>query len=406
MDTLDFPTAAGRKRHSGNGPGMPIRALFVLPSLEGGGAQRVTLNLLRLLARERIAPALMLFQRIGELLAELPAGVPLFTGCDISGKPDVFRIIKELVIRARGADVVVASLQCRTTYLCWLAGAIARRPVIGWVQNAAVPDSPMSRQSHRALTRVVQPRLAASVFPCKRAYEPLARQIPLDRTRIEFIPNSINLALVRQLSRASAPAIPKCTPAAATLLAVGRLAPQKGFDILLRALHQLHLGGHRCRLVILGDGPERENLTSLTARLALQRFVEMPGFVANPYTVMRQADVFVLSSRFEGLPLALLEARALRIPIVATDCLAGPREILEGGRHGMLVPVDDPAAMASAIATTLRRSRGQPFECDQSAVESAEDETPRCIAAWEQLLLDIARPKHTGQEHSGQARRL
>src|ERR1700761_4221992 len=100
MDALEFPIAARQNGHSGNGLRMPIRALFVLPSLEGGGAQRVTLNLLRLLTRERVAPALMLFQRIGELLAELPAGVPLFTGCDISGKPDLFRIIKELVIRA------------------------------------------------------------------------------------------------------------------------------------------------------------------------------------------------------------------------------------------------------------------------------------------------------------------
>jgi glycosyltransferase involved in cell wall biosynthesis len=405
MDARDLLAAPGRRGLSGDAR-MPIRALFVLPSLEGGGAQRVTLNLLRLLSRERVAPALMLFQRIGELLPELPAGVPLFAGCGISGRPDVFRIIKELVIRAREADIVVASLQCRTTYLCWLAGAIARRPVISWVQNAAVPDSPMSRRSHRALMGVVQPRLAANVFPCERAYEPLARQIPRDRTRIEFIPNFIDLALVRQLACANGPAIPESTPAAATLLAVGRLAPQKGFDILLRALHQLHLGGHRCRLVILGDGPERANLTSLTARLALQRFVEMPGFVANPYAVMRQADVFVLSSRFEGLPLALLEARALRIPIVATDCLAGPREILEGGRHGMLVPVDDPAAMACAIATVLRHPRGRPLERYQSTVESAEDDTPQCVAAWERLLLDIARPKYAGQEHSGQARRV
>jgi glycosyltransferase involved in cell wall biosynthesis len=388
MDARDFP--AGQKIYSANSAAVPIRALFVLPSLEGGGAQRVTLSLLRLLNRDRIAPALMLFQSAGELLTELPANLPLFIAGRTSEKPALLHLIKELVIRARQADIIVASLQCRTTYLCWLAGTIARRPVIGWVQNAAIPGSPMSRRSHRGLMRMVQPRLAASVFPCERAYRPLAEYIPLDRARIEFIPNFINFALVRNLASANVSTIHGRIPTTATIAAVGRLVPQKGFDILLHAVKQLHLKGHCSRLVILGEGPERARLTSLIAKLSLQEFVEMPGFVANPYAVMRLADVFVLSSRYEGLPLTLLEARALGMPIVATDCIAGPREILENGRYGTLVPVDDPTVMASAIADVIKR-RSQFFILDQPADESAEDDSLRCVVAWEQLLLEVTR---------------
>jgi glycosyltransferase involved in cell wall biosynthesis len=364
MSSLDWqalsPRAKAQPQVRAIGAGAPIRALFVLPSLEGGGAQRVTLNLLRLLSRDLVAPTLMFFQRAGSLLAELPDRLPLYSACDIPGRLDMLRIVRELVALAFEADIVVAALQCRTTYLCWLAGAITRRPVIGWVQNTPVPGSPMARRSHRTLMGQIQPRLAASVFTCERAYQSLAAQIPLSGTRIEIIPNFINGALVRHLAGSAVPSLPARDSSTATLVAVGRLAPAKGFDILLRALHRLHQNGHRCRLVILGEGPERAYLAALTAMLELNEFVEMPGFVPNPYAVMRAADVFVLSSRHEGLPLTLLEARALRMPIVATDCVAGPREILEHGRYGTLVPINDSAALAAAIAEVIGRPRDHP----------------------------------------------
>ena len=393
MRHQDLPALSARAKAQPRVPAIstaaPIRALFVLPSLEGGGAQRVTLNLLRLLSRDLVTPTLMLFHRGGSLLPELPDRLPLYSACNIPGRLDVLRIVRELVVLAREADIVVAALQCRTTYLCWLAAAIARRPVIGWVHGTAVPGSPMARRSHRTLMRLVQPRLAASVFTCERAYQSLARQIPLNGTRVEIIPNFINTALVRHLAGSSATSLPQRDSSAMTLVAVGRLAPSKGFDVLLRALHLLHQNGHRCRLVILGEGPERSFLASLTAKLGLREFVEMPGFVPNPYAIMRAADIFVLSSRHEGLPLTLLEARALRMAIVATDCVAGPREILEHGRYGSLVPVDDFAALASAIAAVIGQPRKRLDLPEDVAGEARDDQSSRAVATWERLLREV-----------------
>jgi glycosyltransferase involved in cell wall biosynthesis len=144
----------------------------------------------------------------------------------------------------------------------------------------------------------------------------------------------------------------------ATLVACGRLSPQKDFATLLRALASARQG-RDCRLVILGEGPERENLQALAAELGVAEALDLVGFVDDAYAWMGKADAFVLSSRWEGLPNVLIEAMACGAPCVATDCPSGPREILQDGRHGELVPVGDWQAMARAIESTLAAGPNQ-----------------------------------------------
>lgn len=143
------------------------------------------------------------------------------------------------------------------------------------------------------------------------------------------------------------------------LLAVGRLSPQKDFGCLLRAFATVR-ASRDARLLILGEGPERPRLESLVAELGLTGDVQLAGWVGNPYPYMARSDLFVLSSRWEGLPTVLIEALFCGLRIVATDCPSGPREILEGGRFGALVPVGDPDALAEAILETLAGSRPAP----------------------------------------------
>jgi glycosyltransferase involved in cell wall biosynthesis len=136
------------------------------------------------------------------------------------------------------------------------------------------------------------------------------------------------------------------------ILGVGRHRPQKGFDTLLRAFARVRQETP-ARLVILGEGPERPNLERLASELGVAADVDMPGFDPNPFRYMRRAGVFVLSSRYEGLPNVLIQALACGCPVVSTDCPSGPSEILDGGRYGALVPVDDVEAMAGAIVRAL-----------------------------------------------------
>lgn len=136
------------------------------------------------------------------------------------------------------------------------------------------------------------------------------------------------------------------------VVAAGRLVPEKGFDVLIQAFH-IFSQTHDFSLIILGEGPERESLEKLINELGLTRRVLLPGFMPDPYPYMRTARLFVLSSRYEGLPTVLIEAMAYGTQVVATDCRSGPAEILDGGRYGVLVPVDDPQALAKGMAQAL-----------------------------------------------------
>lgn len=138
------------------------------------------------------------------------------------------------------------------------------------------------------------------------------------------------------------------------ILAAGRFEPQKAFLTLIRAFHLLQKE-MPARLVILGDGKERKAMEALIAELGLQNQVSLPGFVLNPYSYMAQADLFVLSSAWEGFGMVLVEAMALGTPVVSTDCQFGPREILQDGRLGPLVKVGDVQGLAVAMRQALLR---------------------------------------------------
>jgi glycosyltransferase involved in cell wall biosynthesis len=140
------------------------------------------------------------------------------------------------------------------------------------------------------------------------------------------------------------------------LIAVGELSPAKGYDLLLQAIANVRAQGHLAQLVILGEGAERARLERLAADLGITDSVQLPGFVPNPYPEMLAADLYCLSSRWEGFPLCVLEAMALGIPTVATDTdSGGPRTLLDGGRLGALIPPGSVEALTKTIVRHLEQ---------------------------------------------------
>ncbi len=138
-----------------------------------------------------------------------------------------------------------------------------------------------------------------------------------------------------------------------SLIAIGRLTPQKGFDILIKAFSQIHQKYPDWHLTILGEGPSRPQLEELRSELQLTELVHMPGQVQDVNNRLRQADIFVMSSRFEGFPMALCEAMACGLPVISADCLSGPREIIEGGVNGILVDPENVDALVAGLESLI-----------------------------------------------------
>ena len=171
-----------------------------------------------------------------------------------------------------------------------------------------------------------------------------------------------------------------------TIVSVARLSPEKGHDVLIDAFAMVRRACS-ARLLLIGEGPEREAIRRRLVERGIQEHEYlMPGWIYNPIRVVAQCDLFVLSSRFEGLPGVLIEAMIAGVQIISTDCKSGPREILEGGRWGKLIPVDNPAALADAIIDTIRRN-----DFDNKTINERAwfFDTKKVIDMWEAEILTV-----------------
>jgi glycosyltransferase involved in cell wall biosynthesis len=203
------------------------------------------------------------------------------------------------------------------------------------------------RWSYRSLYRLADKVVCQSEFMMKDIASCLG--LPIDRmTRIY---NPVDTERVRSLSHDEVPAYVGPGP---HLVTVGKLAYQKGYDVLLRALVLVRQGYPTATLTIVGDGADRHTLEELAWQLELADAVRFLGFVKNPYPYVARADLFVSSSRYEGFANVILEALACGTPVVATDCPSGNREILEEGITGWFARVDDPGSLADAICAGMR----------------------------------------------------
>jgi len=202
---------------------------------------------------------------------------------------------------------------------------------------------------------------------------------PALRSPIVIIPNPV-LQPAEDLSQ------PENHPSKPFIAAMGRLIRSKGFDLLLNAFAQLKDKFPEWTLNIMGEGPLQAELESLRDGLGLNGRVHFLGKVKNPHTILKQADLFVMSSRYEGFPMSLCEAMACGIAVICTNCSSGPREIIRHGVDGLLVPNEDSSALAAAMENLMVDAKERERLRLRAPEVTERFSIDRVMATWEAAL--------------------
>jgi glycosyltransferase involved in cell wall biosynthesis len=369
-----------------------IKVMFAIPALDHAGPDRVLYELLCAIDRTRFEPVLLVTSGEGYFLARLPADVRVcvlgFTGNRLRDRYPVGRALR--TIWREKPDVVLATLNMIVTLGVGSAMFPRRtrlivRPANDFTADFArlVDQSPVKHRVTRQLTMSSLRSADAIVCQSEAMRSDLGSVIRRD-AGLHVIGNPVD---VDKVSRAASDTV--TLPGRPSLISVGRLAPQKGFDLLLPAIAEVRKRFTGLHLTILGDGPDRSALEEQARALGLEDVVTFAGFSAEPLPLVHAADLFVLSSRYEGFPNAALEALACGTPVVLTNCPGANSEIVLAGRNGRLVPAIEPTAITSTLTAALEElatyDRGW-IQDDTRRRYGAQ----RIVGAYEHLIMEVA----------------
>ena len=329
-----------------------------LPSLRGGGAERMMVNLAQGFVERGYAVDLVLAQAEGPYLELVPETVRVV---DLKASRVLFSLAGLIRYLRRERPEAMLSAMGHVNIIALVGRALARpsmRLAISVRNTHSVSQKQSSSRISKILSllaKILYPRADVIIAVSQGVADDLSLTLGIDREKISVAYNPVVTVDLAEMA-----AMPLNHPWFQTadtagpkvILGVGRLSRQKNFPLLIRAF-KLVREKMNARLIILGEGEERPNLEQMCRDLGIEQDVDLPGFVKNPFQYMSRAGVFVLSSDWEGLPGVLIQAMACGAPVVSTDCPSGPREILEDGKLGRLVSMGDVLALAEAIVSTL-----------------------------------------------------
>ena len=328
---------------------------IILPDLRGGGAERLHVNLAHEWVRRGFTVEFVLMNRVGELLEIIHPDVCV---SELKVKRSRFLLLPlRTYLKERRPDVVIAAMWPITvvTVLAWvLSGRHGRVFVsdhshmsISAVQELKVPVVFLG-----ASMRLIYPLATGIIVVSKGVRDDICKLSGISPSHFSVIYNPAAIGSSRGKFSADARVGLWGAGFRFHVVAVGTLKAQKDHSTLIKAF-ALIADRINAKLTIIGDGPLRSELEGLVRELGIGARVALPGFTIDPSPWYQTADLFVLSSRWEGFGNVIVEALECGLPVVSTDCPSGPSEILEDGRFGELVPVESPAELAAAIERSL-----------------------------------------------------
>jgi glycosyltransferase involved in cell wall biosynthesis len=330
------------------------KIVFLLPSLHGGGAERAAITLLGALS-ETYDLTLYLFEPHGAYLESVPPGVRTVIGQ--SGRMSRVLALRRFVEQEQ-SDVVVS-------FLSHFSGFVALRglrprprylvsqqtPVSGFLQDADYRwRRPLNRRLFSLVARSIFPRVDLVAATSQGVAEDLVQNFGVRRERIEIVHNPVDVETVQARATEAIETAPRAHRVP-RIVTAGRLADAKNLPLLVASLEQV-AKQTAVDAWVLGEGELEQDLRQRLANAGLTEHVQLLGFQSNPWKYMARADVFVLTSRYEGFGNVLIEAMACGLPVVATASY-GTREIVQHERNGLLVESHTPEAVASALTRLL-----------------------------------------------------
>jgi glycosyltransferase involved in cell wall biosynthesis len=393
-----------------------MRLLILHQAYVFGGAERTTSNLLTHLNRDRVRHITLASPE--PLRHLLPQDFDQFIDTRAHVRHGWFPHPSQLMADVRGCASLLSQAQPDlilgmmhySAAVAVLGARLARLPA-QTVGSYRGPAYEHIRRYEHGLNRKVYlhgvigmtARLAdRMIVPSHGTARELRRRFLGVPRRTVVIPNGIDSASVRVAAQEPAPGLERLPAELPLLCVAARLSPEKDMTRLLEVFRRLQ-SIRPCALALVGDGPDRSTLQDQVAAWGLSERVAFVGHRDNVYPYMRRADLYVHTCQFEGFGYTMLEAMACGTPMVATDCPYGPREVLDGGRYGLLVPPDDTEALASAVGALLadppRRRELSMLGLERAEQLSIERMTFRYETVFNELVpahRTRARPDHSG----------
>lgn len=361
------------------------KVLFLVFSLGRGGAERVFSILLRQMDRVCFELHLAVLQPDGQYMGDIPDDVVLHN-LNVSRVRYAVPAIVRLVRKVR-PQVVIATLPAMNMGLIIARPLLPRRTRI-MIRQTAIASALVLDEAHPRLWtwlhRHLCKRADRIICPSDAVVKDMVEHFGVPREKIVRIYNPVDVARVQALAGLGDNPFSGSGP---QLVAAGRLSREKGFDILLDAMPEVLRHLPNAQLSVLGEGSLLAELKQRAQRLGVAEQVHLLGFQSNPWRFMRHADLFVLPSRQEGMPNAVLEALALGKQVVATDCPGGIREIQGCSDRVVLVPPEDPRALAEAIVAACQTPRLDPEHSQDPAEALSKFSVSQIVGEYSKLLL-------------------
>ena len=365
-----------------------VKILFISGILGGGGAERQTSYLLKFLNKDNFETVLCLSKIEGSYLKDIPQNISIYDLGVRKGRfntPKIVWKLREIILR-ENPDIIFSNLwgSNRIAILAHkLSPVFYNRKLLLGIQN--------NPSSYKKVARMLMPfmyPMADLLIACSKGVANEAiRKLGISRDKMKVVYNAVDIARISVLAKE--PVEHQWLGKFPTIISVGSLTPQKGHVYLLKAL-EITNKITPIYLLLLGDGPEKEKLQKLAISLGINDYVDFLGYQPNPFKYMASADVFVLSSLWEGFGNVLVEALACNVPIVSTNAPYGPQEIIQDGRNGFLVPTANPEALADRIIRILNTSTlREEFTVEGLRIVHEKFSIENIIKQYENILMHV-----------------